>query len=141
MMLLGATLFWGPVTLVNIFTRKELSVALGTLLSSSSFLLGYFLLRREFFHSVRSISVWMFLGLFLFGGVFSLVAFTAMGAGLSGLQGWEMFMLLLASFVPGWFALYGSLTLGTLPALLLLAVLTVFLHGRLEQKQPTKENP
>ena len=135
LMLLGATSFWGAPIVIAIMTRKEVSILVGTSLSTSIFLLVHDVMRRRSAGPVRSQTLWMLWGVFLLGGVFSSIAFTAMGAGFSELGVWEATRMLLISFIPGWIALYGSVGMGTLPGLLLVTIITAWIHDRKRQSQ------
>ncbi|MBI4479920.1 MAG: hypothetical protein HY651_07835 [Acidobacteria bacterium] len=140
LMVCGATMFWGPVTIATFLTKRELSIFWGTSLSSTFFLLSYLLLRRKSSQLVRSNLLWMLWGVFLLGGLFSMIAFTAMGAGFYGLHGWEVVRMFLIALIPGWIALYGSIGMGTLPGLLLISALTAVIHLKLERKEPTNKS-
>ena len=114
---LGATGFWGPAVLAASITKSEPGILLGSILSFGGFLVAYLLLRRS--SLPRSALQWMFWGIVFLGGYFSMIAFTAMGAGLSGMSGQESLLMLLICLIPGWIALYGLLGLGNAPALIL----------------------
>jgi len=139
LMLIGATAFWGPVTLITLVTGKGHSSLVGTSLSTGFFLLSYLFVRRNDALPVKSVSGWMLAGVILLGGVFSSIAFTAMGAGFSGRRGWAAARWLLISLIPGWIALYGSVILGTLLGLLLVALFTIITYVVLERKSKSEE--
>ena len=139
-MVLGATAFWGPVTLGTLLTGKGHGPLLGTVLSLGPFVGCYFLLRRKYAHVMRSISWWMVSGAVLLGGVFSSIAFTAMGAGFAGLHGWETVRWLLISLIPLWIALFGSLALGTFLAIPLVTLFAVIINAKLERGRGPKDS-
>ena len=93
--LIGGLSFWGPPILVNILTHRELRLAVGSLLPPGSLIGCFFLLRWKCLNWTRSISLWMLLGIYLFGSWFMCIGFTALGGGLHELHGWHDVIILL----------------------------------------------
>jgi hypothetical protein len=98
---------------------------------------SFFVLRRMGATAWKLNSVWMLYGTFLLGGVFSSIAFTAMGAGFSGLGAWEATRMFFISLIPGWIALYGVVSLYLWPGLLIVTILTAWILDQPEDKATT----
>ena len=119
--LVGGASFWTLTTVIEVLTRRELNLAVGTLVPLAGFLPAYFLVRQR--SHLRNTALWMLVGVFVLGPLYWMVGRTAFSGGFTQPTGWESLLLLVVAFLfpPTMFVLAGYE--GTLFALLLVTVL------------------
>ena len=134
MVLLGGASFWGPITIIQLMTKKELNLALASILPPTTLLLCYFFVSKIRPHWERSMSLWMLLGIYMLGTLFMMVGFTTLAGGFSQKDWREMPMVVMILINPIFTFLlaFESGTYGL--ALVAGTILMPMIYFRLERK-------
>ena len=139
LILLGGAAFWAPTTLIEIVTRQELNIVIGTFLGPAALLSTYLVLtlwRRRDVHAY----VWMLVGLYALGTWFMFVAFSTRGGGFATpgvLRHLEH--LLLSTVIPFLTLVYSGYD-GTLFGVLLTTVLLPSVHYFLRRRWQMRDS-
>ncbi len=135
--ILGGISFWLPVTLIELMTKSELSIVVGSLLPPTTLLLCYFFARRNHVYAGRSISLWMLLGVYVLGPSFMMIGAGPRHVGSPQLRGWsDVKLLLICSLIPI-ITVGMSFYDGTVFGLLSATVLMLIIHFTSERKSAT----
>jgi hypothetical protein len=127
--LFGAISFWAPTTVIELVTRRELSLVVGSTVPVASILVAYAVTIRWNAVRGRYVSLWMLLGIWLFGPSFMMLGASALGGGFTALGGIRsIWILLVSTFMPIFtfvWATYDVTLLSLLCATLILLVLNI----------------
>lgn len=129
LLVVGGVSFWAPRVMTEVITRREISPLVGTVAPIASVLLVYWLISRPRAMRTRWGSVWMLVGLYLFGPLMITVGGSYLGG--PGFESSELGNFVIASLVP-LFTLYmsGPSVLGVALATLALISIHVGIEAR-----------
>lgn len=129
---LGGVSFWTLTTALELLTRRELNLLVGTFVPAIALVSVYLLLRRRL--GMRHAGLWMLAGVFLLGPLYCMVGSSAFGGGFVIGNKWEnLRFLLIASFVPPLTLELASYD-GTLFGVLLVALLLPIVQWRINKR-------
>jgi hypothetical protein len=139
LILLGGAAFWVPTTAIELVTRQELNILIGTFLGPAALLstyLGLALWRRR---DIRAY-LWMLIGLYSLGSWFMFIAFTRSGGGFASIHRFaDVYILFLSTVVPILTLVFSGYD-GTLCGVLLITVLLPCVHYLLSRRWQIRDS-
>ena len=130
----GGVAFWGPLVLIEILTRQEFHPLLAIFLPPATFMLGYLSIKYAHVESVRSIALWMLMGVCVLGPWMMTIGASAHGGGFTQMHGWRDWRwLLLSTVVPIYTLAMATYNL-TVLAVFGTTAIAALLHSQFERK-------